>query len=49
MMRIWVSAVASVAFEIKHILGQNFELTQTQALLELWIQWVQICIMLEEV
>jgi len=47
-MRIWVSAVVCVAFEIKHILGQNFLLTQAQALLELWIQWVQICIMSEE-
>ena len=48
-MRIWVSVVVCVAFEIKHILGQNFELTQAQDLLEFWIQWLQVCIMLEEV
>jgi hypothetical protein len=35
--------------KLKHVLGKNFELTQAQALLELWFQWVQVCIMLEEV
>lgn len=49
MMRIWVSAVACVRFLIKHILGQNFESAQTQALLGLWIQWVQVKGMLHNV
>jgi len=48
-MRMWVSVVLCAAFEIKHIMGQKFELTQAQPLLELWIQWVQVCIMLEKV
>jgi len=41
-MRIWVSALACVAFVIKHILLQNFLSTPTQALLGFCIQWVQV-------
>jgi hypothetical protein len=41
-MRICVSALACVAFVIKHILLQNFVSTPTQTLLGFWIQWVQV-------
>jgi hypothetical protein len=48
-MRILVSALACVAFVIKHILLQNFVSTPTQALLGFWIQWVQVKRMLHNV
>jgi hypothetical protein len=41
-MTIWVSALACVAFVIKHVLLQNFVSTSAQALLGFWIQWVQV-------
>jgi hypothetical protein len=40
-MRNLVSALACVAFVIKHILLQTFVSTPTQTLLGFWIQWVQ--------
>jgi hypothetical protein len=48
-MRIWVIALAFVAFGTKHILLQNFVSTSTQALLGFWIQWVQVRVMLHNV
>ena len=48
-MRIWCSALACVAFVIKHILWQHFVSTPTQALLGFWIQWVQVKGMLHNV
>jgi hypothetical protein len=48
-MRIWVSALACVAFVIRHILWQNFVSAQAQPLLGFWIQWVQIKGMLHNI
>jgi hypothetical protein len=49
MMRIWVSAIACVAFVIKHILLENFVSTPTQTLLGFCIQWLQVKGMLHNV
>jgi hypothetical protein len=48
-MRIWVSALACVAFVIKGSLLQNFVSTPTQLLLGFWIHWVQVKGMLHNV